>query len=87
MLAAIGVAVLRHMHGLAGGEKRAVTNLECIEDALHLCRSVVYDKRIWSTFCVLAAVTTVSCAVGAAWNLQKAMSDLIDAAATFCPIR
>jgi len=57
----IGIAVIFHMRGLSDGERRAVLNLQKIEDRLYLEQTALYTKRIWSPFRVAVVLATAVC--------------------------
>lgn len=59
MVFGLGIAVLTHMHGLADAEKRAVLNIQKIEEQLHLEQTAQYKPRIWSSFQVTVIFTIV----------------------------
>lgn len=56
-----GIAVFIHILGLADGERRAVLNIQKIEEQLDLEQTALYSPKIWFPFQVVVMVVIVAC--------------------------
>jgi hypothetical protein len=68
----LGVTVLIHLQGLADGERRAVLNIQKIEEQLYLEQTAQYKPRVvWSSIQVFTIVVTVACLLSGIFFLTR----------------
>lgn len=59
-LGCFGIAVIIHMYGMAGGERRAVQNIQKVEEQLHLEQTALAKAGInWRSLHIAVIVATI----------------------------
>ncbi len=59
-LGVLGIAVAIHILGMADGHKRAVLNIQIVEEQLQLKKTVIYKPWYWRTFYIVVIVISVT---------------------------